>query len=744
MRKLMWFSIGYAAACGLGTYLLRGRGLLVLAGILLVLSAGSFFLRKYPLFRRGAAALLGCAIGCGWFFGYEQAVLLPLEPLDEQIIPVEVRVTDYSFPTDYGSAVDGTVRLQNRDYKMRFYLKGEQELVPGQVVKTEARLRLTDGGSREPTFHRADGVLLLGYQRGDAVFLEGERELADRLTALRHRFQMLVQETFPEDTFAFAKALVLGDKTDLSHAQTTAFSVSGISHIVAVSGLHVSILCAMVYFLSQRRRFLTVFLGMPLLILFAAVVGFTPSVTRSVLMQLVLMLGLLLDREYDPPTALAFASMVMLTACPLVIASVGFQLSAGSVAGIFLFYRPIYKWLQTWLPGKGKSMGGRLERWLGISVAVTLSATVVTTPLVAVYFQTVSLVSPLTNLLVLFAVSGIFCGVVLACLVGLVHPGLAKLIAEMVSLPIRYVLGTAEALASFPLAAVYTDSGFIVGWLVFVYVLLLWLLVSKKKHPVWAASLAAAGLCVSLVLSWRMPWRFDYRVTVLDVGQGQCVLLQSDGCTFLVDCGGSSDTDTADLAARTLMSQGVFRIDGLILTHYDRDHAGGVADLAQRVDIDRLYLPQTEDADGMLETLLAIPAEQIPIEGPIQISFGETKIFLYPAKNAISGNDSSASVLFQRGKYDTLITGDLSSRAELLLLEEYDFPDLEVLLVGHHGSKYSTCEELLEATAPDVAIISVGANNTYGHPTQEVLERLEQAGCAVYRTDLHGTVTYRR
>jgi competence protein ComEC len=138
----------------------------------------------------------------------------------------------------------------------------------------------------------------------------------------------------------------------------------------------------------------------------------------------------------------------------------------------------------------------------------------------------------------------------------------------------------------------------------------------------------------------------------------------------------------------------------------------------------------------------AVP-EQISVDSDMTISFGEARIRLFPAKDAGSGNDSCASVLFQRGECDTLITGDLSADAERQLLEDYDLPDLEVLIVGHHGSKYSTCAELLDATAPDVAIISVGKDNGYGHPTGEVLERLKQAGCAVYRTDLHGTITYR-
>jgi competence protein ComEC len=210
-----------------------------------------------------------------------------------------------------------------------------------------------------------------------------------------------------------------------------------------------------------------------------------------------------------------------------------------------------------------------------------------------------------------------------------------------------------------------------------------------------------------------------------------------------VDCGGSYDEDAADTAARFLLSQGIRCIDGLILTHYDRDHVGGVQYLEHRITIGRVYLPQTEDADGCLQSVLDACPEQTSIDSDLTITFGQAQIQIFPAKDAGSGNDSCASVLFQREKCDTLITGDLSEKAELHLLADYALPDLEVLIVGHHGSKYSTCTELLEATAPDTAIISVGAENPYGHPTDAVLERLEAAGCAVFRTDLDGTITYR-
>ena len=296
-----------------------------------------------------------------------------------------------------------------------------------------------------------------------------------------------------------------------------------------------------------------------------------------------------------------------------------------------------------------------------------------------------------TNLLVLPVVSLIFYGVMAVCAQGCFHSGAASMAAGLLSWPIRYVLGVSHALAGLPLAAVYTVSPYVVLWLVFLYALLGWLLIARKKRPGLVFGFGVIGLCASLLLSFLEPLTCDYRVTVLDVGQGQCILLQSAGNTFMVDCGGRRGEEAADIAAEQLMSQGITRIDGLILTHHDRDHAEGVRFLAEQIEIERVYLPRTEDADGCLQSVLDSCSEHIDIDTDMTIAFGDAKIQIFPAKDAGSGNDSCASVLFQREKCDTLITGDLSAAAERQLLSDYDLPDLEVLIVGHHGSKYSTC-----------------------------------------------------
>ena len=247
------------------------------------------------------------------------------------------------------------------------------------------------------------------------------------------------------------------------------------------------------------------------------------------------------------------------------------------------------------------------------------------------------------------------------------------------------------------------------------------------------------------MLSYAEPLLDQGRVTALDVGQGQCIVLQSGENTFLVDCGGDYPEDAADIAADYLMSMGINRIDGLILTHYDRDHAGGVRFLVNRLQIDQVYLPDAADSDGELSGVLLSTAgsEHIWLQEDIQISLDGGKITIYAPEGGNSGNESCAAVLFQTENCDTLITGDMSAFRERQLVWRAELPDLEVLVVGHHGSKTSTSQELLNWCAPDVAIISVGADNSYGHPSPEVLRRLTELGCVIYRTDQMGNIIYR-
>ena len=736
MRKLMWFAIGFTAACGLGVWVLPANGVLIAA-----LSAAVVACLGWKMgWKRLFTGLIGCAVGLGWYLGFMRLYLIPAHALDGTTIRTTVTATSYSYDTDYGVGVDGEFVMDGKTRKIRLYVNGVEEIRPGDTMEGAFQLRYTaPGGMRDPTYHAGDGIFFIGYPRGNVELrqaVEAEKEYCAE--QLRYGILRRLEALFPAETSPFAKALLLGDDFDLDYATDIAFKLSGIRHIIAVSGLHVAMLYSVLRVVTLNRRWLTAIIGYPALYLFAAAAGFTPSVSRACMMVGLMLLAQLINREYDPPTALAFAALVMLLKNPLVITSISFQMSFACVAGIQLFDGKINNWLVAKLGApEGKGLRARLRRWFITSISISLSAIVLTTPISAWYFGTISLVGVLTNLLTMWAVSLAFYGIVGALAVSMVWMKGAVLMAGAASLAMKYVIFMAKLLSELPMAAVYTASIYVVFWLIFVYILLAVFLLRENRYPLILSCCAVLGLCLALLVSWT-EWRFsDTHFTALDVGQGQCLILHTDGKTFLIDCGGTTDEIAANKAADTLLSRGVTHLDGIILTHGDRDHAGGIPYLLQRIGTECILLPAgTENK---------FPGGKVlPVEGNLTIITENAKLTVFGPNFPEESNENSLCILFEGENCAILVTGDRGRLGELMLMQEADLPEVELLMAGHHGSKKSTSEELLTAVSPETVFISVGKDNSYGHPAGEALARLEEFGCTVYRTDLHGNLIFRR
>ena len=749
MRKLMWMTLGFCAACVCGVYWIPS-GLLWIPGLLFsVLGIALLLLYKKNLLRILGVICIGLAAGAIYFCMYDAVHLRPVKEMDGETVSITLEVEDYSVETDYGISVDGVARINDQRCRVRMYLNQREPLEPGDIVTGQFRLRYTaPGGKENPTHHSGNGILLLAYPKGEhTVVVHTQQSFRHMPAYLRHYLLELIDQLLAEDASPFGKALLLGDTSALDYETKSDLSVSGIRHVAAVSGLHVSILFSMVYVFSGKRRGLTFVLGVPVLLLFAAMAGFSASIVRASMMQMLMLLALLVKREYDPPTALSFAVLAMLLFNPLTVTATGFQLSVASVSGIFLFCGRISGWL---LDPK------RLGRWrhnrylwkfltkAAASVSVSVSALITTTPLTAWYFGSVSLLSAVTNLLCLWVVTMIFCGLIIACILAVIWLPLGRLLAWGIGWLIRYVLWGAKTVAAIPICAVYTVSPYITAWIIFCYLALVVFLLSKQKQPLVLFCCTAITLCIAMAASWSEPLLDDYRVTVLDVGQGQCLLLQSEGKTYMVDCGGSYDEDTADIAAGFLLSQGIDRLDGLILTHYDKDHVGAAGYLLYRVSADVVILPEGRGADEWDPVLLKHhKGEVLRGEKSMQIRWEHSVITVYASWTTESSNESSLCVLFQPEKCAILITGDRSAVGEEVLLKTAKLPQLDALVLGHHGASSSTSEALLNATKPKTALISVGEDNRYGHPSAKVLDRLAAIGCRVRRTDLEGTIIYR-
>ncbi len=746
MRKLMWFAIGFCCACAVGTYCGQLISLPVMVALIVLSIVMLAAMRWIRCIRIPAVLLLAFAIGLGWYHGYDAGYLSDARALHGESMEMTVELSDFSYATSRGSAATGYITINKKPYQVLVYFDDVVAYSPGTQITGDFRFTYTAGvGEQEAMYYRSEGVFLL------ASLKSGENVDAPEKTAFyyypalwRKAISERLELLFEGETRAFAKALLLGDRTEVSYEMGTAFKLSGISHIVAVSGLHVSILFSLVYLLCGRKRVPVFLLGFPVLVIFAAITGFTPSVTRACIMQMLVLLGMLTEREYDPPTALGFAALTMLVVNPMVISSISFQLSVGCMAGIFLFSESIRNWLEERMKvKKGKSLISRIKRLLITSVSISISASTVTTPLIAYHFGAVSLVSILTNFLVVWLISYIFYAIMLTCILSLLLLPLGNGLAWLVGIGVQYVIGTAKLLSGFPLAAVYTKSIYIVSWLVGVYCLFFVYLCIKKKSVAVFTSVCIISLCAALLASWLEPVTDNYRMTVLDVGQGQCILLQSQGKTFLVDCGGDDDASSADIAAETLLSQGIYKLDGIIVTHYDADHAGGIPYLLTRISADKVYLPNLVDERGFaLRIRDAVGDRCVLVDSDMELSFGTCKIQLFGPENYQLENECSICVLFQTEKCDILITGDRGTFGEHLLVNKVQLPELDVLVAGHHGSAYSTGELLLEQTKPEYVMISVG-DNRYGHPAKSLLERLGQWSCAVYRTDIYGTIIYR-
>lgn len=738
MRRLMWFTIGFAIACAFSAWVITAQwaALPLCAAAIAIL-----MIKSTDQYHWSAMLLLGSALGMIWYSVFCSQYLDCITHLDQKQQEVCITASDYSWEIDYGTALDGWTLQNGKYYRVRAYLDDTKDIIPGERVTGTFHFQLTAADSYG-SYHVGNGIFLLAYQDSEVIYSTPEKiSLFYYPAVLSAEIERTLQACFPQDTASFAKALLLGDTPELGYEVDTALKVSGIRHIVAVSGLHVAILFALLQIVTLKRTGLTALLGIPMLVLFAALAGFSPSVNRACLMCGLMILGRLINKEYDGATALAFSVFVMLMVNPLAVNSVSLQLSVSSVASIFLFHRPFYEWMLTKFPDwKRYGRGGKLIQGAAASISVTVSAMVLTTPLCAYHFGAVSLVGPLTNVLVLWVISFVFYGILAVCALNLVWGSGAVLLARIVSLPIRYVLFCAETLASFPLAAVYTRSVYITFWLIFCYILLGAFWIFKRKGVRLLAGCMLVSLLMSVMLSWVEPLMHNTRMTMLDVGQGQSIILQSEGRTYLVDCGGDSDSRAADAVAETLISQGISRIDGVIVTHFDSDHSGGLENLLKRMDVDLLILPQMEDNQNCptvdLETILV--GEDIILEN------GKTEISIFGPGYLGSGNENSLCILFEGENCAILITGDRSDLGEQILLRKANLPKLDVLVAGHHGSADSTGKELLLATEPEIVMISVGKNNGYGHPSPQVMQRLFDFGCQVYRTDLHGTIVFRR
>lgn len=750
MRVLAITALAFSAAVFASNFILPLPWLPPLA--LLCAAAGGAILLPRRRWLRGFALLaFGLALGFACFGLHAQRTTVPAARLEGQTRQIRAQITNY--PQNYERYTRVSIRLHTENLPPLNALLYDNdgllcEAEPGQWIELEASLRPADRryGERYMGYNARD-IYLIASSRGEITVTEGGFAPRFWPQRLNRRILTLVREVFPADTSAFVQALLLGDKTELyrDEALYQALNRAGLMHVVAVSGMHIAFLVGLLRTVFGKGRACSLSC-IALVWLFVLVTGASPSAVRAAVMQSLLLIAPLVGRENDPLTSLSAALGLILLGNPHAAASVGLQLSFASIAGILCFSERLEEPIYERLPGLRQSFLGRTA--VGAAVN-SLSVMPFTVPLMGLHFGSIPLLAPLTNLLALWAVSVCFCGAYLLCAAGAVWLPMGRLLAWLLSWLVRYVFLAARLVSAIPFAAVYLETRAAWLWVLLCYGLFIGFRFVKKGR---AARLGVPALLsvlslAALLIAPRLAYSGETEtIAVLDVGQGQCLAVLSGDDTLLVDCGGLGTADNAgETAGRYLIARGRRRVDALILTHLDTDHCNGVEALMALCPVRALLLPASL-RDELPEAIAAAAArggtELRFLEEDSLLTLGGITARLYVAGDAEEGEARELAALVSLGDYDMLVTGDMSRAKERALLARHPLENIELYIVGHHGSRYASSEELLRSIGAHTAVISCGYNS-YGHPTPETLQRLALCGYTVYRTDENGSIEIR-
>ena len=750
MRVLATIGFSFSAGVFLAALLpWTGWQLYAAGGVLLLALAWLFAARKQKYFRRGLLILLPLAVSLAYFAGYDHLVRQPIENRCGAASDFAATVCDWPQATERGAKI--TVELEGY-HRARAVLYGEAELLaarPGDTVTGTAQWQsAAHFDSDDVTHFNARGVYALLYGREDVRLSAGD---GDALRWLPQRagkaFREKVAAIWDDPRVSgFLTAELTGDKSAMDDGDYLAMQETGLAHLFAVSGLHCAFLVTLLALLISRRQRLLCAVTIPLLLFYMVMVGMSPSVVRACIMQIFLLIAPLFRRGSDPLTSLAAALLVILLCNPFAAASVSLQLSFSATLGMVLLSPRLYKLLAGWYKGKCRPLRAALC-FVAANLSATLSAVVFTAPLTAWYFRIFVLVAPLSSLLAVPAAGWSFMAAFVTVLLGFVWLPLASLLGWISWVLVRYILWIANGMMSWRYHAVYFTNPYLIYWLLFLYAAFIGCAATPdgKRKYLLASALSVLTLTAAI---WVNRQDYQYGVLTaltLDVGQGESVILTSGGETALVDCGSSNSyKDPGGLAADTLHSMGVRELSAVVVTHYHADHTNGLYEVLRRIPVQTIYLPDIEDEYGVRERLVSLAEEKgaqvTYVTKETADTLGDTVLTIYPpVQSGGDLNELGLTALASAGDFDLLITGDMSGSTEKKLVETYALPDIEVLVVSHHGSRYSSNIRFLKAVTPEAAVISVGDNN-YGHPSEETLQRLLAVGADIWRTDQQGTI----
>lgn len=754
-RKFMFFSGGFAAAT-FGFHFGVGNTV-----VLYLLYAAVVILCTFLFVRKNRVAVVFVAVGVILaavlniaYFIFDDRI--PSD-LDEKTHTVGAYVTDYSRENKTGKSVYFTAEVYSIDSKKLekpirvtvYYADIYARLNPGDRISAKASFSIPENTEdfAARTYYKTRGIDAQLFAEKDGMIFRGDKVPVKYFyKTLRYKIQQKIVWLLPEKESGFLNALIVGDKTNLSEQIKEEMRITGLSHTIAISGMHVSFLVGLLVLLFGKKY--GSIIAVPVMLVFVLIAGSTPSVVRAFIMQCFVIFAPLIMREADQITSLFAALFVILFINPYAIGDVGMQLSFLSTLGLILLSGKINNKITSKLPAKNWKLHGKLINAVSKTVSATISATLFTMPVIVYYYGTISVISIVANVVVIWAVSMMFSLGVIAVMLSFVWMSAASVLASVLTWLINSVVSVVHFLSNIPFASVYAKNSLAVIGLCIMYLTLAVGYIGYRRKRVYKyAAPAGVLLCAILIFaSTYRPMSKEVEFTGFDVGQGLSVMAEYRGRRVVIDCGGSGAENAGNKVYKEIMKDNTRKIDAVILTHTHSDHTNGVETLLQKANVDKLYIPARIERVAEIKSIAEIAHSRgtkvYAVEKDEKLDFGEMKVQLLCSYMSDKENNIGMSAIVKKGNFDVIITGDLEAEAEEYLVNEKYLPDTEVYIVGHHGSNSSSSDYFLNEIRPEFAVISVGKGNSYGHPSDKTLARLRKHGIVYRRTDESGDVRF--
>jgi len=676
-----------------------------------------------------------------------------------QEVSGKVLVTVYRYPEyQYGDLLDVTGALQTPLSFSDFDYKGYLEHQGIYAIISFPKVEVLEGGH---------GIAPLAW-----------------IYNLRANLAQKLAEVLPEPQASLAQGILLGMRGNIPADLNENFTRSGTAHLLAISGQNLAImagiLLAIGIWLFGRRYYLYVWLALGVIWFYTIITGMNPPVVRGAVMASVFLLAEVLGRQRSGFAALIFTAAAIVCYNPYTLGDVSFQLSFLAMAGLILIYPAIQNFTNKITSARLGDDGfvASSVKMLVNSFSVTLASIIAVWPLIAYYFGVFSLAGPIATFLLTPVFPIIIVLGSLSMVLGLASLAVAQFFGWLVWPFLTYMILVVNGLGSPSFASIKIDSLSPVIIIVYyiVLALLIWL------HSRWskvrnlfsgAAGVMQAGvnifggirgkltwvivplLVVAILVSYTAATLPDnkLRVSFLDVGQGDAILIQKGSMQILIDGGPSPRAIAQDLSDQ--MPFWDRSIDLAILTHPHADHIAGLLEVLRRYDVGQVLYPPSESESLLYDEWVRFIGEagikSTVAQAGQTIDLGDGVIIevLWPLVSPVKASDSdvdnnSVVVLLKDGDISFLLTGDSMSEAEWELIRARADIKGTVIKVAHHGSASSTMAQFLAVVNPQAVVISVGANNTYNLPNSDVLLRLEGwvGENNIYRTDLNGTITF--